>query len=46
MIIVRRNVIKYLKKRWMYGSVCMYHSENSKIDQVTYSAMGIKMMEK
>lgn len=37
----RRN----LKNRFILGSVCMYQEANSRIDQVTYRAMGVKMME-
>lgn len=35
MIIAMRNVSRYLKKRFMNGSECMYHDANSRIDQVT-----------
>lgn len=34
-IMVSRNVIRYLKNWWIFGSECIYHSENSRIDQVT-----------
>lgn len=30
-----RNVRRYLTNRLMYGSECIYHDANSKIDQVT-----------
>lgn len=44
--IVMRNSRRYLKNRLMYGSECIYHRENSIIDQVTKRAMGIKIVEK
>lgn len=34
-IIAMRKVKRYLKKRFMYGSECMYQDANSRIDQVT-----------
>lgn len=35
MIMAMRKISKYLKKRFMFGSVCMYHEANSRMDQVT-----------
>lgn len=35
MIIAMRNIRRYLKKRFMKGSVCMYQDANSRIDHVT-----------
>lgn len=43
---VIRNKSKYLKKRLMLGSECIYHSENSIIDHVTNRATDIKISEK
>lgn len=43
---VIRNVSKYLKNRLMFGSRCMYHIENSIIDQVINKATGMNIMEK
>lgn len=34
-IIATRNRSRYLKNRFMFGSECMYHSANSRMDQVT-----------
>lgn len=45
-IIVIRNRSRYLKKRLMKGSECIYHIENSIIDHVTNNATGIKSIEK
>lgn len=45
-IIVMRNIRRYLKKRLILGSECIYHIENSIMDHVTNSATGIKIMEK
>lgn len=45
-IIVMRNRRRYLKNRLMFGSECIYHIENSMMDQVTNSATGVKIMEK
>lgn len=45
-IIVIRNISKYLKKRLILGSECIYHIENSIIDHVTNNATGIKSIEK
>lgn len=44
--IVIKNINKYLKKRSMFGSECMYHIENSIIDHVTNNATGININEK
>lgn len=44
-IMAIKNTSRYLKNRLMLGSECMYHSENSRIDQVTYRAIGIKIRE-
>lgn len=33
---------KYLKKRLMFGSVLIYHDENSMIDHETNKAIGVK----
>lgn len=46
MIIVIRNKRRYLKNRLMWGSECMYHSENSIMAQVTNNAIGTKISEK
>lgn len=45
-IIVVRNVRRYLKNRLVSGSEVMYHMENSIIDQVTNRATGINSIEK
>lgn len=34
-IIAIRKIRRYLKKRFMKGSACMYHEANSRIDHVT-----------
>lgn len=34
-IMATRNRSRYLKNRFMFGSECMYHSANSRMDQVT-----------
>lgn len=34
-IMATRNKSRYLKNRFMLGSECMYHSANSRMDQVT-----------
>lgn len=34
-IMAIRNTSRYLKKRFIYGSACMYQDANSKIDHVT-----------
>ena len=34
-IIAIRKIRRYLKKRFMRGSVCMYQEANSRIDHVT-----------
>lgn len=46
MIIVIRNVRRYLTNRSRCGSECMYHDENSIIDQVTNNATDRKIMQK
>ena len=45
-IIVIKNSSRYLKNRFMKGSECMYHMENSIIDHVTNSATGMNITEK
>lgn len=45
MIMEIRNRSKYLKKRLMFGSECIYQRANSRIDQVTYRAIGVKIIE-
>lgn len=44
--IVIKNIKRYLKKRLILGSECIYHMENSMIDHVTNNATGIKSKEK
>lgn len=44
--IVIRNKRRYLKNRLRFGSDCIYHVENSIIDQVTSNATGINITEK
>lgn len=44
-IMAIKNVSRYLKNRFTKGSVCMYQDANSRMDQVTYKAIGVKMME-
>lgn len=44
-IIAIRKMRRYLKNRFMKGSACMYQEANSRIDQVTYSATGVKIIE-
>lgn len=44
--IVIRNSRRYLKNWLMLGSECIYHIENSMIDQVTNSATGTNSIEK
>lgn len=34
-IMATRNRSRYLKNRFMFGSECIYHSANSRMDQVT-----------
>lgn len=46
MIIVIRNSRRYLIKRLMSVSECMYHEENCMIDHVTNRATGKNRMEK
>lgn len=45
-IIVIKNVRRYLMNRSRLGSECIYHMENSMIDHVTYKATGKKTIEK
>ena len=45
MIIATRKMRRYLKKRFIWGSECMYQDANSMIDQDTYRAVGMKMVE-
>lgn len=45
-IIVIRNISRYLMKRLMCGSECIYHDENSIIDHVTNRATDRKIMQK
>ena len=33
--IAMRKMRRYLKKRFIWGSACMYHDANSRIDHVT-----------
>lgn len=35
MIMAIKKISKYLKKRFMWGSECMYQDANSRMDQVT-----------
>lgn len=44
-IMAMRKMRRYLKNRFMYGSECMYQDANSRMDQVTYKAMGVKITE-
>lgn len=44
--IVIRNIKRYLKNWFILGSECIYHIENSIMDQVTNSATGINSIEK
>lgn len=46
MIIVIKNINRYLINWVRFGSECIYHIENSMIDHVTYRATGKKMTEK
>lgn len=34
-IMAIRKIRRYLKNRFIYGSACIYHDANSRIDQVT-----------
>lgn len=40
-----RKTRRYLKNRFMNGSACMYQDANSRMDQVTYRAIGVNMIE-
>lgn len=44
-IIAIKKVKRYLKNRLIKGSVCIYQEVNSRIDQVTYRATGVKIIE-
>ena len=44
-IIAIRKTRRYLKNRFMCGSACIYQDANSKIDHVTYRAIGVKIIE-
>lgn len=44
-IMATRNRSRYLKNRFRYGSECIYQDANSRIDHVTYRAMGVKIKE-
>jgi hypothetical protein len=44
-IMAIRKRRRYLKNRFMLGSACIYQDANSRIDQVTYRAIGVKIME-
>lgn len=44
--IVIKNINRYLKNRLILGSRCIYHIENSIIDQVINKATGTNTMEK
>lgn len=46
MIIVIRNISRYLMNRFRCGSECIYQDENSIIDQVTNKATDRKMIQK
>lgn len=45
-IIVIKNISRYLKNLWIHGSECIYHIENSIIDHVTNNATGMNSIEK
>lgn len=44
-IMVIRNRSRYLKNWFIFGSWCMYQLANSRIDHVTYSAIGMNTIE-
>lgn len=44
-IIVMRNISRYLINRFKFGSECIYHEENSMIDHVTKSATGRNIIQ-
>lgn len=44
-IIMIKKISRYLKNRFMWGSELMYQAANSRMDQVTYRAIGVKMIE-
>ena len=43
--IAMRKISRNLKNRFIWGSACMYHEANSRMDHVTYRAIGVKMIE-
>lgn len=43
-IMENKKIIKYLKKRLMFGSEFIYHIENSRMDQDTKRAIGVKII--
>lgn len=45
MTIAIRKIRRNLKKRFIWGSACVYHDANSRIDHVTYRAIGVKIIE-
>lgn len=44
-IIAMRKTRRYLKNRFIKGSACIYQDANSRIDHVTYRAIGVKIIE-
>lgn len=46
MIIVIRKISRYFMNLFSWGSECIYQNENSRIDQVTNRATGMKIIEK
>lgn len=44
-IMATRKMRRNLKKRFICGSACMYQDANSRMDHVTYRAIGIKIIE-
>ena len=40
-----RKMRRNLKNRFIWGSACIYHDANSRMDHVTYRAIGVKMIE-
>lgn len=46
MIMVIKNISRYLMNRLRFGSECMYHMENSMIDHETNRATDRKTIEK
>lgn len=45
-IMVIRKRSRYFINRLRWGSVCIYHDENSIMDQVTNKATGMKIIQK